>query len=88
MSTMSDLHYCINEARRIKRSLGTRTAAGYLRNQGVDLSLALAFLVGPRAQPRPVLIWDTRGYTPEPNYELMWAMNSAVVRNRRDRRAS
>jgi hypothetical protein len=48
MSTMSDLHYCINEARRIKRTLGTRTAAGYLRNQGVDLSLALAFLVARR----------------------------------------
>lgn len=45
---MTDLPYCINEARRIKRSLGVRTAAGYLRNQGVDLSLALAFLVSRR----------------------------------------
>ena len=75
MSTMSDLHYCINEARRIKRSLGVRTAAGYLRNQGVALDLALAFLVKPRGMS---------GYVAVNNW-----LNQAQVRgDRRDRRGT
>lgn len=32
----------------ITRTLGTRPAAGYLRNQGVSLRLALFVLVGQR----------------------------------------
>ena len=70
MSKMSDLHYCINEARRIKRTLGTRSAAGYLRNQGVGLSLALAFLVKPR---------DMSGYVAVNN----WLNQAQPARDRR-----
>ena len=33
-----------NKARNIKKSLGVRTAAGYLRNQGVSLEAALYLL--------------------------------------------
>lgn len=33
-----------NKARNIKKSLGVRTAAGYLRNQGVTLETALYLL--------------------------------------------
>ncbi len=33
-----------NKARNIKNSLGVRTAAGYLRNQGVTLETALYLL--------------------------------------------
>lgn len=33
-------------ARAINKSLGARTAAGYLRNQGVSLEVALFLIVG------------------------------------------
>ena len=33
-----------NKARNIQKSLGVRTAAGYLRNQGVSLETALYLL--------------------------------------------
>jgi hypothetical protein len=34
----------------IQNSLGTRTAAGYLRNQGVSLRLALFLLLGVKSE--------------------------------------
>ena len=36
----------INRAKCIQKSLGLRIAAGYLRNQGVSLELALYILLG------------------------------------------
>ena len=36
----------IVRARQIKKSLGTRVAAGFLRNRGVSLNVALHILVG------------------------------------------
>ena len=37
-----------NRSTSIQKSLGTRVAAGYLRNQGVTLRLALMHLTGQR----------------------------------------
>ena len=40
------MSYQIHRAKRIQNSLGLRVAAGYLRNQGVSLELALYILLG------------------------------------------
>ena len=44
---MTTSHYEIIRALRLKRSLGTRVAAGYLRNKGFALKVALAILTTP-----------------------------------------
>ena len=40
------MSYQIHRAKRIQKSLGVRVAAGFLRNQGVSLELALFILLG------------------------------------------
>jgi len=41
---------CVGKARFIKRTLGVRSAAGYLRNRGFRLATALFLLAGSRRE--------------------------------------